>query len=103
MADDLLDGVLGSEEEKSEAAAPETPAGAEAFAAAIAAIASRQDQGVARKTEIFLDHQTELLKLQAQHLRDEPGARRGSGHACVGHTCGGESRFPHDAKRSPYG
>ncbi len=75
MADDLFSGVLGGEEDKSQAAASETPAGAEAFAAAIAAIASRQDPGVARETEEFLANQTALLKLQAQHLRDEHASR----------------------------
>ncbi len=75
MADDLLTGVLGGEDEQPETEAPQAPAGAEAFAAATAAIESRQDAGVARKTESFLEKQTELLGLQAQHLRDEHSAR----------------------------
>ncbi len=75
MADDVLGGVLGGEEEKSESAAPEAAAGAEAFAAAIAAIASRQDPGVARETVTFLKKQTHLLDLQAQHLEDEHTSR----------------------------
>ncbi len=75
MADDLLDGVLGGEEERAEAAAPEVTAGAEAFAAAIAAIASRQDPGVARKTEVFLEKQAQLLDTQRQHLEDEHALR----------------------------
>jgi tetratricopeptide (TPR) repeat protein len=75
MSDDLFNSVLGGEDDKSDSAAPETPAGAEAFAAAIAAIASRQDPGVARETEEFLASQTALLKLQARHLRDEHASR----------------------------
>ncbi len=75
MADDLIDGVLGGEEEKSEAAVPPTAAGAEAFAAAIAAIASRQDPEVARRTAEFLSDQSRLLRTQAQHLEDEHSSR----------------------------
>lgn len=77
MAEGLLGGVLGGGDEKPEGEAPEaragieTTAGAEAFAAAIAAIASRQDPGVARKTEGFLDRQSRLLDIQARHLEDE--------------------------------
>ena len=48
MAECLLGGVLGGEEEKPEVEAPEALAGAEAFAAAVAAIASRQDPEVAQ-------------------------------------------------------
>ena len=43
MAEGLLGGVLGGEDEKPEVEAPDALAGAEAFAAAVAAIASRQD------------------------------------------------------------
>ncbi len=77
MAEGLLGGVLGGGDEKPEGEAAEalagveTTAGAEAFAAAIAAIASRQDPGVARKTEGFLDRQSRLLDIQARHLEDE--------------------------------
>jgi len=75
MAEGLLGGILGDEEEKPEVEAPEALAGAEAFAAAIAAIASRQDPGVARKTEEFLGHQSELLQVQKRHLEDEHALR----------------------------
>jgi hypothetical protein len=37
MAEGMLDGILGGEEEKPEAEAPEALAGAETFAAAVAA------------------------------------------------------------------
>jgi tetratricopeptide (TPR) repeat protein len=72
MAEGLLGGILGNEgeEHKSEGAA-EAAVAAAAFAAAVAAIASRQDPEVARKTGIFLDHQSRLLEIQAKHLVDE--------------------------------
>ncbi len=81
MAEGLLGGVLGSDDARPEGDAPEAragveaTAGAEAFAAAVAAIASRQDPGVARKTEAFLDEQTRLLATQRQHLEDEHALR----------------------------
>ncbi len=74
MADDILGGVLGDDEQP-ETEAPQALAGAEAFAAAIAAIASRQDPGVARKTEAFLGEQTRLLETQRRHLEDEHASR----------------------------
>jgi tetratricopeptide (TPR) repeat protein len=75
MPDDLLGGALGAEDEQPEAEVPQAVAGAEAFAAAIAAIASRQDPGVARKTEVFLDKQAQLLDIQARHLEEEHASR----------------------------
>ncbi len=75
MAEGLLGGVLGNEDEKPETEAPEALAGAEAFAAAVAARLSGNDPGVARKTEVFLDRQSELLQIQAEHLRDEHALR----------------------------
>ena len=75
MAEGLLGGVLGDEDEKPEAEARESLAGAEAFAAAVAAIASRQDPEVARKTAVFLDQQSLLLETQREHLKDEHAAR----------------------------
>jgi len=75
MADDLLGGVLGGAEEKPESAAPNAAAGAEAFAAAVAARLSGSDPGVARKTEIFLEKQAQLLDTQRQHLEDEHALR----------------------------
>jgi tetratricopeptide (TPR) repeat protein len=75
MPEGLLGGVLGDEDDKPGVEAPEALAGAEAFAAAIAAIASRQDPGVARKTEDFLAEQTALLRVQKDHLEDEHALR----------------------------
>ena len=42
MTEGMLGGILGHEDEKPEVEGPEALAGAEAFAAAVAAIASRQ-------------------------------------------------------------
>ncbi len=75
MADELLGGVLGGGDEQPETEAPQALAGAEAFAAAVAAIASRQDPGVARQTEAFLTEQTRLLETQRHHLEDEHASR----------------------------
>ena len=75
MAEGLLGGVLGEEGERPEVEAPEALAGAEAFAAAIAVKLAGNDPGVARKTEIFLDKQAQLLEIQAEHLKEEHSAR----------------------------
>jgi tetratricopeptide (TPR) repeat protein len=75
MAEGLLGGVLGDDDEKPGVEAPDALAGAEAFAAAVAARLSGNDPGVARKTEDFLVEQTELLKVQKEHLKDEHEAR----------------------------
>ncbi len=81
MAEGLLGGVLGNEDEKPEGGAPgaragvEATAGAEAFAAAVAARLSSSDSEVARDTSVFLKRQAELLEIQAEHLRDEHALR----------------------------
>jgi tetratricopeptide (TPR) repeat protein len=72
MAEGIVGGILVEDEQKSEA---EAVAGAEAFAAAVAAIASRQDPEVARGTVEFLSEQSRLLRTQAQHLEDEHALR----------------------------
>jgi tetratricopeptide (TPR) repeat protein len=74
MAEGLLGGML-SDDEKPEVEAPEALAAAEAFAAAVAAKLAGNDPGVARKTEAFLSEQTELLKVQKEHLEDEHALR----------------------------
>jgi len=51
MAEGLLGGILGEEEEKAGVEAPEALAGAAAFASAVATRLSGNDPGVARKTE----------------------------------------------------
>ncbi len=75
MADDLLGGVLGGEDEQPETEAPQALAGADAFAAAVAARLSSNDPEVARDTSTFLKKQSRLLDLQAQHLEDEHVSR----------------------------
>jgi tetratricopeptide (TPR) repeat protein len=75
MAEGMLGGFLGDEEEKPEVESPEALAGAEAFASAVAAKLAGSDPGVARKTEEFLSAQTELLRVQKEHLKDEHEAR----------------------------
>ena len=75
MAEGLLEGALGGEEEKPEVEAPEPLVGIEAFAAAITAKLAGSDPGVARKTDDFLAHQSQLLKVQKRHLEEEHEAR----------------------------
>jgi tetratricopeptide (TPR) repeat protein len=75
MAEGLLGGILGEEDEKSEVEATETFASADAFAAAVAARLSASDPEVARDTSAFLKEQTQLLKVQKDHLKDEHAAR----------------------------
>jgi tetratricopeptide (TPR) repeat protein len=75
MAEGMIGGILGDDDEKPDVEATETLAGAEAFAAAVAARLAGNDPGVARKTEAFLSEQTALLKVQKEHLKDEHAAR----------------------------
>src|ERR1700688_2285733 len=67
MAEGLLDGVLGGEEEKIDP----TESGAEPFAAAIAANLSSQNPEVATETAAFLREQTELLRAQKKNVEAE--------------------------------
>jgi tetratricopeptide (TPR) repeat protein len=71
VAEGLLGGLLGGEEEKAEADAAAARASAEAFAAAVAADQAKQDPGVARATERFLDRQASLLKAQEDELNEQ--------------------------------
>ncbi len=75
MAEGVLGGVLGGEEEKPEIEAPQALAGAEAFAAAVAAKLSSSDPEVAQDTSAFLKEQTLLLETQRRHLEDEHALR----------------------------
>ncbi|GAC1667901.1 MAG: hypothetical protein NVS9B2_10100 [Steroidobacteraceae bacterium] len=75
MAEGLLGGILGEEDEKPEVEATETLTGADAFAAAIAAKLAGNDPQVARDTSTFLGKQSRLLDIQAKHLEDEHAAR----------------------------
>jgi len=75
MAEGLIGGVLGGEDDKREIEAPEALAGAEAFAAAVAAKLAGHDPEVARDTSAFLKEQTQLLQVQKEHLKDEHALR----------------------------
>ncbi|MGA8342755.1 MAG: hypothetical protein WB781_12540 [Candidatus Sulfotelmatobacter sp.] len=75
MAEGVLGGILGDEDDKPEVDAADALAGPEAFVSAIAAILSGNDPGVARKTEVFLDKQSRLLDIRAKHLDEENAAR----------------------------
>jgi hypothetical protein len=75
MADGLLSGIVGEEDEKTEVEGSNALAGAEAFASAVAAKLAGNDPGVARKTEIFLDKQSRLLDVQTKHLEAEHASR----------------------------
>ena len=75
MAEGILGGILGEDGEKPEVEVPQSGPSVDAFAAAVAALASKQDPGVARKTEEFLTEQTQFLKLQKEHLTEEHAAR----------------------------
>ena len=75
MPEGVLGGMLGDEDEAPEAESSETPAGAEAFAAAVAAKLSGADPEVARRTCEFLTSQSRLLEVQAEHLVDEHALR----------------------------
>ena len=74
MAEGMLGGILG-DDEKPEAEAPEALAGAEAFAAAVAAKLAGSDPEVARDTSAFLKKQAQLLDTQNRHLEDEHALR----------------------------
>ncbi|HEX2790449.1 MAG TPA: tetratricopeptide repeat protein [Steroidobacteraceae bacterium] len=67
MAEGLLDGVLGGEEEKVDS----TQGGAEPFAAAVAANLANQSPEVAAKTAAFFEKQIEVLEVQKQNLQAE--------------------------------
>jgi tetratricopeptide (TPR) repeat protein len=71
MAEGILGGILGGEEEKPEAESAKALAGAAAFAAAVVAIASQQDPQVARDASKLLNAHSRLLEMQAKQLEDE--------------------------------
>jgi hypothetical protein len=54
MAEGMIGGILGDEDEKSEVEAKESLAGAEAFASAVASRLSANDPEVAKRTSVFL-------------------------------------------------
>jgi tetratricopeptide (TPR) repeat protein len=75
MAEGMLGGILGGEGDKLEVEAPQAAAGADGFAAAVAARLSASDPEVARDTSAFLKKQAQLLETQRKHLEEEHAAR----------------------------
>jgi tetratricopeptide (TPR) repeat protein len=75
VSDGLLGGILGEEDEKPDVEAQGAKSSAEAFAAAVAAKLADHDPEVARNTADFLNEQTQLLRVQKEHLKDEHAAR----------------------------
>jgi len=75
MAEGMFGGMLGGEEEKPEVEGAEPLAGADAFAAAVAAKLAGGDPEVARDTSAFLKKQAQLLDTQNRHLEEEHGLR----------------------------
>jgi tetratricopeptide (TPR) repeat protein len=75
MAEGLLGGMLGDEEEKPDVEGSDALAGAQAFASAVAAKLAGNDPEVARKTAEFLDKQSQLLETQNKHLEEDHAAR----------------------------
>jgi hypothetical protein len=75
MPEGVIGGMLGDEDEAPESESSESLAGAEAFAAAVAAKLSGADPEVARRTSEFLSSQSRLLEIQAEHLVDEHALR----------------------------
>jgi tetratricopeptide (TPR) repeat protein len=75
MAEGMLGGILGDEDEKREVEAPDALAGAEAFASAVVAKLAGNDPEVARKTVEFLGKQSQLLETQNKHLEEDHAAR----------------------------
>jgi hypothetical protein len=75
MAEGMLGGILGGEAGKAEVEAPQSLAGADGFAAAVAERLSTVDPQVARNTSAFLQQQAQLLETQRRHLEEEHAAR----------------------------
>jgi tetratricopeptide (TPR) repeat protein len=75
MAEGMLGGILGGEGSKPEVEAPQSLAGADGFAAAVADRLSAIDPQVARDTSTFLQQQSQLLEMQRRHLDEEHAAR----------------------------
>jgi hypothetical protein len=69
MAKGLLGGILRDDEEAPAVRAPESVAGPEAFAAAIADHASSQNPEVPRQLAALLGKQAQVLEVHAEHLK----------------------------------
>src|SRR3977135_1129283 len=75
MAESLLGGILGEDDERLEGESSDALARAEAVVPAIDAKLAGGDPEVARDTSAFLKEQTELLKVQREHAKDEHALR----------------------------
>lgn len=75
MAEGLLGGILGDDDEKPDVEATGPAAGADAFAAAIAHHAAIQNPDVAHEAAAFLRGQLHHVEVQTRHLEEEHAAR----------------------------
>jgi tetratricopeptide (TPR) repeat protein len=75
MAEGMLSGIIGDEDEKPDIEPPDALGGAEAFASAVAAKLAGNDPEVARRTADFLIDQSQLLRVQKKHVEEEHAAR----------------------------
>ena len=75
MAEGMIGGILGEEDEKPDVEATETLVGTDGFAAAVAAKLAGSDPEVARETAAFLRNQSRLVEIQAAHLKEDHAAR----------------------------
>ncbi|HEX3846637.1 MAG TPA: tetratricopeptide repeat protein [Steroidobacteraceae bacterium] len=75
MAEGIVGGILGQEDDKPEVEPSAAPAGIDAFAAAVAARLAGGDPQVARRMAEFLERQSELADVQRKFLVEEHAAR----------------------------
>lgn len=101
MAEGLLRGVLGGEEEEQAASAKAAP---EAFAAAVAANVANHSPEVAAETAVFLRKQTELLEAQRKTVEAEHEYFERAGMATASARRAAADRIPglHRARRDRY-
>ena len=71
MAEDVLEGLFGGEDESAEPGAAEARVSADAYAAALAADHAKYDPAVARSAKRFLDKQARLIDAQTQELVEQ--------------------------------
>src|ERR1019366_6887451 len=90
MAEGLLGGILGGEDEEKAAS---IEAGPEAFVAAVATNIANHSPEVAAKTATFFEEQTELVKAQSKSVEAEHEYFEAEwGHACSPYGCEPDSR-----------
>ena len=71
MAEDVLEGLFGGENESAEPSAAEARVSADAYAAALAADHAKYDPAVARSAKRFLDKQARLIEAQTEELVEQ--------------------------------